>query len=609
MVQPAKTWIVVSFFLLIGSVTSARIPATGWHFDVTMEQPATHMYHITFHCLVGDARTLDVKMPVWTPGYYQLMNYAANVENVRAADETGKSLTWKKTGNSTWQIQTGSARQLVFTYDVKATRNFVASPYLDENKGYISPAGLFVHVAGKLQQPVTVTLHPYAAWPDLIATGLDSIPGQRHTFTAPNYDVLYDSPILMGKLEQLPSFMVRGIPHKFVGYNMGDFDRQQFMTDLKKIVESSIAVIGDIPYKHYTFLAIGPGGGGIEHLNSTSISFSGAGLDKPAGRLRMYSFLAHEYFHHYNVKRIRPVALGPFDYEHENRTNMLWVSEGFTVYYEYLVLRRAGLLTEDEVLNTWQSMISSFENKPGRRFQSATQASYETWSDGPFGRTGDDAYKTISYYEKGPILGLLLDFSIRHATQNKKSLDDVMRTLYQKYYRTKNRGFTDDEFRAVCEKTAGTSLTDVFDYASTVKPIDYAKYLAYAGLTASEETQTQAGGWLGITTRAKGDSVIVANVEWESPAWKASLRTGNHLLEIDGQPATVAAIQSLASSKASGDTVRLRVQQNSGPTEKVIQLDTKRLRLLKLTRLSKPTALQTAILDDWLRGSHAMKFD
>lgn len=587
--------------VLVSTNTFGQSATDNWHFDVTMEQPATQLYHVTLHCSTARQPALVLKMPAWTPGYYQLMNFAANVENVRATDETGKPLTWQKIGSNTWTVKTVAARNLTFSYDVKATRNFVASPYLDENKGYVSPAGVFMYSAGQLKRPVTVTLHPYAGWPGLIATGLDSIPGQPHTFTAPNFDVLYDSPLLMGKLEKLPAFTVGGIPHEFVGYDLGQFDHQLFVTDLKKIVESSVAVIGDIPYKHYTFLTIGPGGGGIEHLNSASISFSGNGLGTPAGQKRLYSFLTHEYFHHYNVKRIRPVALGPFDYEHENRTHMLWVSEGFTVYYEYLILRRAGLMSQEDLLTTLQTQISSFENKPGRFFQSATRASYDTWSDGPFGRQGDEAYKTISYYEKGPILGMLLDLSIRQKTQNKKSLDDVMRTLYQDYYRKLDRGFTDSEFQAVCEKTAGASLADVFAYASTVNPVDYPKYLVYAGLAVTETQQQQPGGWLGITARAKGDSIGVTGVEWESPAWKAGLRTGDQLLQVDGQPTTVAAVPS--QTKTPGDSVRLQVRHNGQLTEKAISLGTKTVRVLKLSQLPDPTPLQTAILTDWLRGN------
>ncbi|QKZ14860.1 M61 family metallopeptidase [Spirosoma sp. KUDC1026] len=574
----------------------------NYRFDVRMENPASHQYHVTFRCPAGKMDQLDVKMPAWTPGYYQMMNYAANVGNVQATDEMGKALAWKKTGNNTWQVQTRQAKTLVMTYDVTATRNFVASPFLDENKGYISPAGVFMYVKDQLQQPVTVTVHPDKNWSPIVATGLDSVAGQAHTFMAPNYDILYDSPILMGKLESLPSFTVRGIPHYFVGYNMGPFDHARFMADLKKIVESSADIIDDIPYKHYTFLAIGPGGGGIEHLNSTSISFTGKGLDTPEGRFRMYSFLAHEYFHHYNVKRIRPINLGPFDYENENRTNMLWVSEGFTVYYEYLALRRAGLLTQDELLTNLQNQIQNFENKPGRLFQSATQASYDTWADGPFGRTGDEAYKTISYYEKGPLLGTLLDFAIRNATHNKKSLDNVMRTLYQEYYAKQNRGFTDAEFQKVCETIAGTSLKEIFTYASTTRPVDYRKFLAYAGLTLTEKPKELPGGWLGLSVREKADSVLVTDVEWNSPAWKAGIRTGAVIRTLNQQPAKAAQIQELSKRKSAGELVTMALIQNNKPEEKIIKLGVKTIRNFQLTKDPSPTALQAAILADWSRG-------
>ena len=161
---------------------------------------------------------------------------------------------------------------------------------------------------------------------------------------------------------------------------------------------------------------------------------------------------------------------------------MLWVSEGLTVYYEYLVVRRAGISTEEDVLNALRANILAYENKPGRHFQSLAQSSYETWSDGPFGRTGDEVNKTISYYQKGPVVGWLLDLAIRNATQNKKSLDDVMRTLYKKYYQDKNRGFTEAEFRLETENMAGKKLNEIFDYVYTTNELNYNKYLNYAGL-------------------------------------------------------------------------------------------------------------------------------
>jgi predicted metalloprotease with PDZ domain len=293
---------------------------------------------------------------------------------------------------------------------------------------------------------------------------------------------LYDCPLLVGNLEELPPFTVSGIPHRFIGLNLGEFDKVQFMSDLKKIVETGSAIIGHIPYKHYTFIGIGPGQGGIEHSNSTTISFNGSGLANPQGRLRMLNFIAHEHFHHYNVKRIRPIELGPFDYDNGNRTKSLWVSEGLTVYYEYIILKRGGISTEQDMLNNLSANMRAFETKTGKLYQTLAESSYETWRDGPFGRSNDTVVKTISYYDKGPVVGLLFDFAIRHNTQNKKSLDDVMRRLYREFYQQKNRGFNEEELRKVIEETAGTKLDELFDYIYTTKELDYKKYLGYAGL-------------------------------------------------------------------------------------------------------------------------------
>jgi len=450
-----------------------------------MEDAAKQYYHVVLKCTPATAIT-DFKLCAWTPGYYQLMDYARAVENFTVTDVDGNAPKWVKPSRNVWRVFNGQPTALTISYDVKATSSFVANAYLDTNRAYITPGALFLYTDRALQQPVTIQMKPYHKWTNSIATGLDSIPGGNNTFIAASFDVLYDSPFLMGELESLPSFTVNNIPHYFTGYKPGNFDRATFMNDLKKIVETASAIIGDIPYTHYTFLGIGPGQGGIEHLNSSSLSFSGGeGLNTPEGRRRLYNFIAHEYFHHYNVKRIRPIELGPFDYSKENRTNMLWVSEGFTVYYEYMIVRHAGFCTDEEVLKSFQSNIQAYENKQGHLYQSVTQASYDTWNDGPF---GNDPNKTISYYDKGPVLGLLLDFNIRHATKNAKSLDDVMRLLYKKYYQTLKRGFTEKEFRTECEKIAGTSLQEVFDYAGTVKAINYKKYFAMAGLAIDDKS-------------------------------------------------------------------------------------------------------------------------
>jgi len=564
-----------------------------------MDHPTTHTFHVMMNCsgLKGDS--VDFKMPVWTPGYYQRLDFANNVENFKAADASGTIKGWRKTSGSTWRVN-NEAASVILDYDVKTIRLFVATPYLDEERGYILPAGIFLYPAGEIQHPVIVVVKPYEKWKN-IATGLDSLAGKKYTFIAPDYDILYDSPLLVGNLEEFPSFTIKGIPHRFIAYKPGEFDRAQFMNDLKRIVETATALIGDIPYKQYTFIGTGPGAGGIEHLNSTTVSFNINNQSAEQNWLRTYFFLAHEYFHNYNVKRIRPIELGPFDYDNGSRTKMLWVPEGLSVYYEYMIVKRAGLCRENELLNAFRSNILAYEEKPGRLYQSLTRASYETWSDGPFGRTGDDVNKTISYYDKGPAVGMLLDFKIRHETKNKKSLDDVMRTLYKEFYQQRKRGFTESEFRETCEKIAGASLADVFEYVSTTKEVDYKKYLAYAGLDIDTSSKEIPGGWLGIATRMRNDSVMVSAVDWNSPAWNAGLRQRNVILEINGAKPDTRSIENVFKNKNPGDKIELEVMRGPEKKNVSILLGAKIERSFLISRKPGADNLQKEILESWLQ--------
>ncbi|MCX6328402.1 MAG: M61 family peptidase [Bacteroidia bacterium] len=489
----------ISFLLLILTVCSSsnnRISEQKSNpvlqYTVSMPEPSNHYYHIELYCRGWIKDTIDFKMPKWTPGYYQIMDYAKEVTNFSAKDKNGNAISVKSPNDNTWQITVEKRTPFKVNYDVKADRKFVANNYLDSTHGYIVPAGAFLYIKEHINTPVSVKLIINKQW-SRIATGLDPVPGKTNEFFASDFDMLYDCPILAGNLEELPPFKINGIEHRFIGYKLGSFDKEKFIANLTKIVQAGVEIFGDIPYKQYTFIGIGPGYGGIEHLNNTTVSFNGNGLDKKESMNRMMSFLAHEYFHNFNVKCIRPYELGPFDYDKENKTNLLWVSEGLTVYYEYLIVKRAGLISEQNFFGNFESSINAYENNPGRSYQSLTQASFNTWSDGPFGKQGEDADKSISYYDKGPVIGLILDFAIRHATQNKKSLDDVMRLLYWHYYKELQRGFTDAEFQQVCESVAGISLIPEFEYINTTKEIDYATYLSYAGLKIGVETNKENG--------------------------------------------------------------------------------------------------------------------
>jgi len=467
-------------FLLISFQPAVFGQDEAVSFEVSMDNPDNHYFHVTMTCTGVSTTNINFKLPSWTPGYYIMLDYAKNITRFQAHDEYGNSLKWQKTAKNIWQVTTPGKQTVKLDYDIYSFRVSVGEPYLSNGRAFLAPAGLFMYIEGKLYLPPEVKINPYSGFMT-ISTGLDPVENKPNTFHAVDFDVLYDSPILVGNQEIL-SFDVRGIKHTLAIESPGEFDRKKIIDDHKRMVESAIDVIGEIPYKHYTFLIMNKGMGGLEHLNSMAVYTNTSSFGQGEGYKRWLSFVAHEFFHLYNVKRIRPVALGPFDYDKENYTTMLWMSEGFTVYYEYLILNRAGLMTRDEVLRELGSVIRKYENVPGHLFQSAAESSFDTWIQF-FNRSENASNITISYYDKGCAIGMLLDLAIRHETKNQKSLDTVMRILYEDYYKMKNRGFTDEEFRAVCEQTAGCSLAEIFDvYVSTTGEVNYNKYLNYAGL-------------------------------------------------------------------------------------------------------------------------------
>jgi predicted metalloprotease with PDZ domain len=587
-------------------------------FRVSMTNPANHTYHVTFRCegLTGELH--DFKMPQWSPGYYGIGNYARNVSNFHAADASGHVLEWEKVAKNNWRVVAEGTSTIVLDYDVFGNVSFAANSYLGEDRAYLSPSGLFVYLAGNLQHPVTIEIQLPAKW-QRISTGLELAKGKLNTFEAPDFDVLYDSPILIGNQERF-EFAIAGVPHFVAIENVApDVDRNKMIADLKTMVAAATQLMGDVPYKRYTFLMMGRGRGGIEHANSSSNQFDGNSLSTPTGYLRWLSFICHEYFHNFNVKRIRPLALGPFDYDQENLTDMLWVSEGLSVYYQDLILVRAGLMTSDQYLSKLGGAIGTFENASGHHYQSATESSLHTWSSGS--GVGGDRDTTISYYDNGAMLGAMLDLRIRESSGNRKSLDDVMRGMYRKYYLQKKRGFTDTEFRAECESAAGSSLSEVFEYASTSKEVDYARYFALVGLNLEVTSEDAAGGFIGLNTRTdeippsevqpaggagrRGNSpefrLIVTDAAPGSPAVQAGIKPGDRVLEMDGIVATAAVLSNALKAKTPGQKIRLRISRAGAEQDADVTVGRNVKKTYRLSPSVQATTTQKATLDAWLR--------
>jgi predicted metalloprotease with PDZ domain len=567
-------------------------------FVVSMDQPSTHYYHVEFTCEGLNGTTQCLTLPAWTPGYYVIVDFAKYIHNFKAEDDKGNALPWKKLDKDTWEVATGRIQSFKVTYDVFAFITSVAHPFLDDGRGFISPAGVFMYPEGMLGHPVTVTIKPYEKW-TAVSTGLDPVEGKENTFTAPDYDRLYDCPILCGNQEIL-HFDVQGIPYTMAVENLGSFNRDTFITDHKRMVESATRIIGEVPYKHYTFLMMNEGMGGLEHLNSMAVFGGLYPFETPEGYRRWLDFISHEFFHLYNVKTIHPIALGPFDYEKENYTDMLWLSEGGTVYYEDIVLVRAGLISREEYFRNVEKSLANYENIPGHRFQSLAESSFDTWILF-FNRSADASNTTISYYDKGCIVTLMLDYAIRHESGNKKSLDDAMRYLYQVYYKEKHRGFTDQEFREVCEKMAGIGLPEIFDvYIPTTREPDYKKYFSYAGLDIDTAVTVLPGAYLGAMVQEREGNLAIRNVVWDSPAWKAGLSAQDEISRLDGKPASLDLFNEFLATAKPGDSLVVEYMHRQLERKTTAVLGINLTRNFTIRPMEKPDSLQAAVLEDCL---------
>ena len=343
--------------------------------------------------------------------------------------------------------------------------------------------------------------------------------------------------------------------------------------------------------------------GGLEHANSMAVYargdfYAGEDSDRNAGWM---NFITHEFFHLYNVKSIRPAGLWPIDYDKENYTDMLWVSEGFTVYYEYIIMNRAGFLSRDDVLNYLGNTIRTYESIPGSEYQSATASSFDTWINF-FSRSSNALNATISYYDKGCALGMILDLAIRQETGNEKSLDDVMRKLYYKYYKDLQRGFTEDEFRAECESIAGTSLDEIFNvYVSTTGDIDYNKYLDYAGLHIDLDEEVLDGSYIGAETRNVNGEIMITTIVRDSPAWDYGLSVNDIILEINNKPLAGRSLSDILENTEPLDTLSFKVKHRYLERDISVITDTAKTISFTISALPDPDSLQKEIFSSWIR--------
>jgi predicted metalloprotease with PDZ domain len=527
----ARLRLIVLAFVAVMARPDLGAQADTIFYIVRFPSPSTHYVVIEAEYPTRGQRDIELTMAVWTPGSYLVREYARNVEDVTARTQTGKAVRVEKTLKNHWRVTTGGSPSVIVTYRVYCREMTVRTNWVEDAFAMLNGAPTFITLADMAKRPHDVRLELPPAW-KTSATALPPVNDRLpHHYRAPDFDTLVDSPIVAGNPD-VHTFDVDGKLHALVDTPAAhEFDGARAAGDIRKIVEQDRKLWGSLPYDAYRYLnVVTEASGGLEHKNSQLIMSSRWATRTRPAYLGFLALVSHEYFHAWNVKRLRPVALGPFDYEHEVYTKDLWISEGLTDYYGDLQLRRTRVPTEQEFLDVLSDAIETLQTTPGRLVQPVEQASFDAWIKAY--RTDENTRNSaISYYTKGEVLGFILDAKIRKATNGQKSLDDVMRTAYQRF--SGEKGFTSQDFRAVTRDVAGVDFTDWFVTAlETTAEVEYTDPLDWYGLRFKSAERT-GRATLGIEWREEGGRLLVSKVLRGTPAIAAGLDVDDEILALD----------------------------------------------------------------------------
>ena len=573
----------------------------------TLSFPAPQTHYVEVSAVVPTGRRPDVElmMAVWTPGSYMVREYARHVESVTAQDSGGRALVVDKSDKNRWRVTTGGASAVTVSYRVYAREMSVRTNWVEAGFAMLNGAPTFLTLADGVQRPHEVVIQPAQGWRRSV-TGLADMLGGEHRYRAPDFDTLVDSPIVIGN-PAVYEFTVDNKTHALVNVGEGGvFDGVRAARDLEILVGEHRRLWGALPYDKYLFLnmltMVTDGGGGLEHKNSTLLTASRWATRTRRGYLAWLELASHEFFHAWNVKRLRPVELGPFNYEAEVLTRSLWVAEGVTDYLAELAVHRAGLSTREEYLRTLSNHIEDVQTSPGRLVQSVEQASFDAWIK--YYRPDENTRNSsISYYTKGAVVAFLLDAEIRRATRADKSLDDVMRAAFQKF--SGSRGFTPEEFRVVAEQVAGTSLKAFWSAAvESAVELDYTDALDVFGLqfrpSPTPAPDRPGRAWLGVATRNDGGRLVVSQVRRGTTAHDAGLNVDDEILAVDDFRVRADQLAARLERYTPGDAVTLLVARRDQLVRLDAVLGREPPRQWRLEVAPAATSSQTQSLKRWL---------
>jgi len=547
------------------------------HYRIVPIDPVMHLFEVTITINKPAAEGQLFSLPAWIPGSYMIREFARNIVSISASSE-GRKLRLKKLDKHTWQAASCKGA-LEMTYQVYAWDLSVRAAHLDQTHGFFNGTSVFLKAHDKEAFPHIVDIQApegeaFADW--RVATSLRELKARRHrfgTYIADDYDELIDHPVEMGEFE-LISFQAHGVLHEMaITGKVPGLDSKRLTSDLKKICEEQIAFFEpnskSAPMSRYVFLtlAVGEGYGGLEHRASTALICARNDLpvlgqtELTDGYRGFLGLCSHEYFHTWNVKRIKPAAFAPYELDQENYTTLLWLFEGFTSYYDDLLLLRSGVIDAPAYLKLLEKTINGVHRSRGRLKQTVAESSFDAWTK--YYRQDENAPNAIvSYYAKGSLVALLLDLVIRRDTRGQRSLDDVMRALWRRYGRhfysaSGGIGIEDHELEALFDEVTGLELKSVFDLAVRgTRDLPLADAFASMGIMLSDQNKANKLS-LNVRVQKEGGLCKLASVHETGAAHHAGLSAGDTLVAIDGLRVSGSNLDGLLQRYRVGDVVEV----------------------------------------------------
>lgn len=503
-------------------------------YTISFPKPSSHYVEVALQLAADAQDTVELRLPVWTPGSYLIREFSRNLDGMRASSN-GAPLSVQQFEKNAWRVVKAPGAPLEVRYRVYSKEFSVRTSFVNEEQAALVGTTYLLFVPKYLQARHELTIQPFPKWKN-VATALPQTGKSIWQRYASNYDELVDAPIEIGNFKSF-SFEEAGVQHQVAMPGLDKFPEKELKRDMAKIVAAATDIFDHQPNQNYLFIVQHSlqGGGGLEHSASTTLQTRKTAYDTPKSYQGFMGLVAHEYFHLWNVKRLRPVALGPFDYNRENYTHNLWFSEGFTSYYDNLLLARTQLMEEADYLKVLSGGFEAVLGNKGDEVQSVAQSSLEAWIKF-YLRNENSNNISVSYYRKGAMLGFVFDAALLQASQGAFGLDSVMKRMYHRYALALDRGFTDAELLAEFKQHLGSEADSIFaNYIYGTRPIDFARYAAYAGLVLEDTAARQPMAYFGAAWRKQGERQFVTALREGSVAWEMGLQTDDELLKLNGK--------------------------------------------------------------------------